>query len=315
MSKLLKLKDWLTLDDAAKHLSLMFGEGVSKADVLRLALDGRLTLSVSFVNGAKARCGPMIQSDAVQWQEMPGLDGGTIRIADGVLLNDGSAIRLGNEVVSLRGVYDLPMLGNERLDVEHLYQQLTDGPAVTLQGLDGPFVVAEDIYCQVQASFDDNEFEPGSAAQGRKLDAFIERNGSNAEEAEALRQTYKVDRELFTKRRAERPASDCYYPAGGLPEDAVLVVRTEALAELLTAPSESERAKPDLGTRERETLLKLLIGMAVAAYKYSPDESRSHTPAEIASDLQGLGISMTDDTVRKWLKEARDMLPGKTPRA
>ena len=47
MSKLLKLKTWLTLDDAARHLSLMFGETVSKADVLRLALDGRLTLSIN----------------------------------------------------------------------------------------------------------------------------------------------------------------------------------------------------------------------------------------------------------------------------
>jgi hypothetical protein len=53
MSKLLKLKDWLTLDDAAKHLSIMFEEVVTKADVLRLACDGRLTLSVNMLNGSK----------------------------------------------------------------------------------------------------------------------------------------------------------------------------------------------------------------------------------------------------------------------
>lgn len=311
MSKLLKLKVWLTLDDAARHLSLMFGEAVSKSDVLRLALDGRLTLSVNFVNGAKARCGPMIERDEVQWRELPGLNGGTISLPDGVMLNDGSAITLEDEVVSLRGIYDLTMLGNERLDVEHLYQQLTDGPSVTLQGLDGPFVVAGDLYCQLQESFDENEFQAGSAAQRRKLEAFIEREGVNDEEAEALRQKHKVDREQFKKRRAERPACESYYPAGGLPQDAVFVVRTGALAELLAAASEPERAKPDLGTRERETLLKLLIGMAVAGYKYSPVESRSHAPAEIASDLQSLGISVTDDTVRKWLKEARALLPGK----
>lgn len=315
MSKLMKLKAWLTLDDAAKHLSLMFGELVTKADVLRLALDGQLTLSVNFINGAKARCGPMIESDEVQWTEMPGPKGETIRLPDGVMLNDGSAIRLDDDLVSLRGVYDLPMLGNERLDVEHLYQQMTDGPAVTLQGLDGPFVVAGDLYCQLQESMDDNEFQEGSAAAGRKLEACIAREGLNDDQADALRRQHKADREQFKKRRAERPARDGYYPAGGLPEDAVFVVRTDALAELLAAASVGESAKPDLGTRERETLLKLLIGMAIAGYKYSPEEGRSHAPAEIASDLQRLGIAVSDDTVRKWLKEARALLPGKESRA
>lgn len=315
MSKLLKLKAWLTLDDAAKHLSMMFGEVVSKADVLRLALDGRLTLSVNFINGAKARCGPMIKSEQVHWTELPGLSGGTVRLPEVVMLNDGSAIKLDDEVVSLRGIYDLPMLGNERLDVEHLYQQLTDGPEVTLQGLDGPFVVAGDVYCQLQESFDDNEYQSGSTAAGRALEAFIEREGLDDERAEALRRQHKADREEFKQRRAERPANEQYYPAGGLPEDAVFVVRTDALTELLAAASESERAKPDLGTRERDTLLKLVIGMAIAGYKYSPDTGRSSAPAEIASDLEQMGISMTDDTVRKWLKEARALLPRPGPAA
>ena len=44
MSKLFKLSEWLTLDDAAKHLSTALGEPVKVADVYRLALDGHLTL-------------------------------------------------------------------------------------------------------------------------------------------------------------------------------------------------------------------------------------------------------------------------------
>lgn len=52
VSKLFKLKDWLTVEDAARHLSGVFSEPVSEADILRLALDRRLTLSVNFVNGA-----------------------------------------------------------------------------------------------------------------------------------------------------------------------------------------------------------------------------------------------------------------------
>ena len=59
MGKLFNLKQWLTVEDAAKHLSIVFGEPVSKADVFRLALDGELTLSVRFVNGANARPGTL----------------------------------------------------------------------------------------------------------------------------------------------------------------------------------------------------------------------------------------------------------------
>lgn len=66
---LFNLKEWLTLEDAAHHLSIMFGEEVTVADVLRLAIDKRLTLSVDFVNHGTVRKGidesgkPSVNSD------------------------------------------------------------------------------------------------------------------------------------------------------------------------------------------------------------------------------------------------------------
>jgi len=51
---------------------------------------------------------------------------------------------LSRKVVSIADIWDLPMIGSERLDVEHLYQQLTGGPEVTLTGMDGAFVERED---------------------------------------------------------------------------------------------------------------------------------------------------------------------------
>ena len=50
MSKLFQLKEWLNISEAARHLSIVFREQVAEADVLRLALDRQLTLSVNFVN-------------------------------------------------------------------------------------------------------------------------------------------------------------------------------------------------------------------------------------------------------------------------
>jgi hypothetical protein len=39
LKKLMKFKTWLTVPDAARHLSILFGEDVTEADVLRFALD------------------------------------------------------------------------------------------------------------------------------------------------------------------------------------------------------------------------------------------------------------------------------------
>lgn len=323
MSKLLKLKDWLTLDDAAKHLSIMFGEDVTKADVLRLALDGKLNLSVNLVNGARARCGPLVSAEKAEFFEFPGImslgtasdyPGGYVKVPKGVLLNNGEVIELADDIVSLRGIYGLPMIGNERMDVEHEYQFLTDGPSVTLSSFDGTFVTAGDgTYCQLQESYDDNKFISGSAAQGRELEARIENEGLDIETANELRAKHKANREQFKKRRAEGPAEDNYFPAGGLPTDSVLVVRSAALSELQESASAPDRRDAAL-THTHNTLLKLVIGMAIEGYGYSPDAPRSRVPADIASDLVKLGMSMTDDTVRKWLKEAAEVALPKKPK-
>lgn len=67
-----------------------------------------------------------------------------------------------------------------------------------------------------------------------------------------------------------------------------------------------------LSTVERNTLLKLVIGMAIKGYGYDPQAKRSDIPKSIETDLVQLGIAITDDTVRKWLNEAANtVLPQK----
>jgi hypothetical protein len=69
--------------------------------------------------------------------------------------------------------------------------------------------------------------------------------------------------------------------------------------------------KPDLGFhgKERESVLKLIIGMALGGYGYDPRRSRSDAVAVITSDLTRAGVELSDDTVRKWLKQAAELLP------
>ncbi len=116
MGKLFNLKEWLTVADAARHLSVVFGEDVTEADVLRLALDRRLRLSVNFVNGAEGRCGRVVPIDEAEYEDVPAINGkGTIRIYGGPqVFFEGRAIsvvKLEEEVSHLRGIYDLPLQG------------------------------------------------------------------------------------------------------------------------------------------------------------------------------------------------------------
>jgi hypothetical protein len=74
--------------------------------------------------------------------------------------------------------------------------------------------------------------------------------------------------------------------------------------KLAAAPPE----KP-LGQREGDTLRKLVIGLAMVAYAYDPKTARSEVAAEIVSDLNQRGLAISDDTVRKHLKEAAQLLP------
>jgi len=110
MSKLFKLKEWLTLADAARHLSIVFGEDVSEADLLQLALDRRLDLSVYFPSYEPAVIHESINSPTIK-------------------------------SIILHGLYDMPVppeptaqteydICDNRLHIENRYHKLMSAPIV-----------------------------------------------------------------------------------------------------------------------------------------------------------------------------------------
>lgn len=89
--------------------------------------------------------------------------------------------------------------------------------------------------------------------------------------------------------------------------DAIAKYSINAEAPVLEKKSEAKAKK--LETRERDTLHKIIIGMAVRGYGYNPKALRNSPVTEIASDLAELGIAVSDDTIRKYLVEASQLLP------
>lgn len=273
MKKLYQLKKWLSIEDTARHLTIVFGEPVNEADVLQLGLDGHLKLSVNFVNGAVARRGKVVTLNQAKMYILPsdrsklsiedmmprylntvtleddlpedvkkGLQDNTLIYSlKGIFIRDNEVLELedeNNHLSNLNGVYDIPMLGAERLDIEHKYQMLTDGAAVTSSFLDGAFVVGQDgEWGQLQEHFDDNPY-------------------SNSPEKK--------------KERAKKPLyhPDNYYPAGGLPHDSVLVVRTSELTDFESRISEASEklesaSQVELGRRDQqhETILAIIAAL------------------------------------------------------
>ena len=62
--------------------------------------------------------------------------------------------------------------------------------------------------------------------------------------------------------------------------------------------------------KERESLLKLVIGMAIGGYKWDPGQARNRATREIVDDVLAQGLSIDDGTVIKFLRQAAELLPG-----
>jgi hypothetical protein len=77
----------------------------------------------------------------------------------------------------------------------------------------------------------------------------------------------------------------------------------------IAAPYAEE--KTEISETERNTMLKLIIGMAIDAYRYKPEELRNSLTGDkngLSARLRTLGINISDDTIRKYLTEAKNLL-------
>lgn len=72
---------------------------------------------------------------------------------------------------------------------------------------------------------------------------------------------------------------------------------------------ETPSTSKSVSSHERETLLKLIAGMATEQYGFDPRHQRSETFKNILEDLDRAGLSMDAKTVRKWVRLAAELIP------
>jgi hypothetical protein len=284
MSKLFKLKEWLTLDDAANHLSTVLGEPVTRADIYRLALDGHLKLSANFVNGARVRIGKFVKTDEVKFEKVeyniftgekldqpypsPKNDEIHVSADDWLFLN--------SEVVSINGLWDLTMVGAEALGIEHYYQQETSGLEVKLNKLEGVVINQGDVVCQLQSSFDANKIG--------KIKIKYQVEGKTS-----LVGKIKLEKKLW------------YFPSASLDDyDHVLVVKTKELTRFIQSLEDTPPESKPLTSKERNSLL-VLIGALCHDSDIDPSQRGISTSLVAMTEL--IGAPLTDDTIRKILSQ------------
>jgi hypothetical protein len=272
LKKLLNLKEWVTVPEAARHLSLLFGEDVSEADVLRLALDRKLKLSINLVNRANCLLGPLVSAQDAK-RDTNSLDAHGRHPIEGLTIDDGRVIECGTEVEFADGVWDLSMLGAEQTDIEIRYQALTNGPAVDtrFRWWSGPILCRDDgAHCEILTWWKENKVE-GKPHHSR----------------------------------------DDYRSAKSLPADSVLVVRTSALRDLEARVSERDQGvEKEIQRRERSTLLVIIAALA-EMHKVDLKRTSS-AAAAIESQTVLMGARVAARTIEGHLKRISDALEGRS---
>ncbi len=310
MSRIFNLKKWLTLPEAADHLSSALSEPVSVPDILRLALEGHIVISANFVNHCHVTLGRKVAIEEAQLtlvaslSAIPGSDawraltagfpkdgtreeqdawlrssrvhesGEAIVMLRGEAISETEVLEWRKAVTTIEGVWDLPLIGGAMIDVEDILQHLTGGPQVELFPLDGVILVSDDrtMYAKIMEHYSKNPY-----AKGRDDPAMYPVNDYRS-----------------------------YYPVVRLPEDAPLVVRPSAIATFLSGLLPEEPAKAEIGTREKNGLLRIIAGLAEEAKVDLRSDKATAQIVAAAAKFDG----PNEKTVRKHVAAIREEILG-----
>lgn len=325
MSKLLKLKKWLTVDDAAQHLSIVIGEKISAADLLQLALDGKIKLSICLMHKARAKPAKIMEAkDVPVEQNLLGIR----RFPLGYPKDREWKLFVSkDEIVKIVGVLDLPMIGLERLIIEKMYLLSLNGKPMEfsappkkgeldnyeealLNGSDGfnyeKFLRIENMqeYLDSLALSKSNELCVENDGQLYVLQIEDIRgrvsDGENANEIVWNEET----RKLY--------ARYVYTNVEVFPPDSLLVFRTDALREFeLSITGEPESAEKPIAekpitAKERNTLLIIIAALAKEA---KIDLTKPSKAGEnIAHLTELIGAAVDHSTIEQKIKQIPNAL-------
>lgn len=162
MKKLYKLKKWLTIDEAAQRLSIELGEEVTKADILQLAVEEQLRMSVYIPHDWEGKiCDITTDKEKAdsEYTDVVTSEYGVLRFYKYSKCRDSQFIKVNPEVFCVRaGIYELTMIGQEKLDLEYDLRESLNLEQSLVYSLDGFYVqTANGTVIEIQTEFDTKE--------------------------------------------------------------------------------------------------------------------------------------------------------------
>lgn len=303
-----KFRQWLSIEESARYLTESVKTPLQPQDVIRLALDEHLSLSLYFPSVVYARRVRIVQRtmkslvDALDnfVQENRGIYLGASfepeRLIDYAEPEDES-------VTFLKGIHDVPLLGEERRIAESLYcgySQLPlphrsgDTPRGLLlsMGDNGLYQVQRFLVVQTEIDTMRRQAE-ASGTDESAIRPYLAR-------FEALRPIMRWDPEAWRR----------YVPAVTLPPDAYFVVRMSALDDLVQRALNRETTmKPEPAPRVTSAQAQLIKSLITLHYgeeaARSPRRHFDGKRGQIRLALEAKGLPCpTGLTVARWLGEA-----------
>jgi hypothetical protein len=129
-------REWLTVEEAAQEISSEIGRAVTEAGVLRLALDGQLTLSVILPEGTVADCWDIPEHFPED------------RYDDPLYVPDNTQPK------PLNDIWNLPAIPPAHKEIQARHNQLRGWPSVSLDGLIGATVERRGVRCRLRKEGD-----------------------------------------------------------------------------------------------------------------------------------------------------------------
>lgn len=233
MEKLYKLKKWLTISETASRLSIELGEKITNADVLQLAVDERLKVSVYFPHNWTGKTCDLTTDENIVIQnkkEIIGFDGYPFIYSEYEKCSETEYIKIDDDVREFRaGVWELKLIGNEKIDLEWQLKQEHGLPVVDVFNLGGFYVKNKDgIVIERQTTLSPDEYL--KLQKEIRNDTKKQLAKSDIPELEKANIREKIDIKKFEN-------TTFSYPCAGLGEidGAFFVIQTEHLNEFLAS--------------------------------------------------------------------------------
>jgi hypothetical protein len=274
VSKLLKVKEWVTVVEATAHLSSVLGEPVREVDLYQLAYDKRLVMSVRFPRSVYGRRVELAPPDDKKKRSLSGP----------MLHSRLNFCYAGTAVESFDGVFDLAMVGGEQ-DVVRGIEWAPDREISGITYQDVILRTTEGVLFCLMTRKSDGTVQPFTSPENYETSLGMPDDARLIVRTSALAALLACLTETPESRPDAVPVTTKRQPAEALHlrSEATYLTIIGALLELALGKSAAGRAHSIFDSQAA------IIGALVAHYPNAPGISKTTLEAKFAAARRKLG--------------------------